>query len=79
MINLFIVNYTIGIEVQLFSQADIDRGVDVTFPIKKNNISIQTKIPNSIIGKQSFLDSEQAKQMLCYLQESILGQCQPHF
>ena len=79
MINLFIVNYTIGIEVQLFSQADIDRGVNVTFPIKKNNISIQTKIPNSIIGKQFFLDSEKAKQVLYYLQESILGQCQPHF
>lgn len=42
-----------GIEAQLLSQADIDRGVNVTFPMNKNNISVQSVVPSSTISKQS--------------------------
>ena len=40
----------IGIEVQLLSQADIDRGTDVTFSLEDSNISVQSTVPNPTIG-----------------------------
>ena len=46
---------SIGIEAQLLSQADIRRGINVTFPIMNNsNISVQSEVPSSIISKQTF-------------------------
>ena len=45
---------SIGIEAQLLSQADLRRGVNVTFPMKDSNISVQSVVPSSIISKQSF-------------------------
>ena len=43
----------IGIEAQLLSQADIDRGVNVTFPINQSNISYKSKVPNPTISMQT--------------------------
>ena len=45
---------SIGIEIQLLSQADIDKGVDVTFPMNSNNISVRSVVPHSTISKQTF-------------------------
>jgi len=42
-----------GIEAQLLSQADIDRGVNVTFPEKGNNISVQSEVPTATISMQN--------------------------
>ena len=44
---------SLGIEAQLLSQADIDRGVDVIFPMNDSDIPVQSVIPSSIISKQS--------------------------
>ena len=44
----------IGIEAQLLSQADIDKGINVTFPMKDSNISVQSEVPSSTISKQTF-------------------------
>ena len=44
----------IGIEAQLLSQADIQRGVNVTFPMKASNISVRSVVPSSTISKQYF-------------------------
>ena len=45
---------SIGIEVQLLSQADMDKGVDVTFPMNSTNISVRSVVPSSTISKQTF-------------------------
>ena len=44
---------SIDIEAQLLSQADIDRGVDVTFPIIQSNISVKSEVPSSTISKNT--------------------------
>ena len=41
----------IGVEAYLLSQADVDRGVTITFPMKESNISVQSQVPNSVISK----------------------------
>ena len=46
--------HSIGIEAQLVSQADIERGVNVTFSMNSNNISVQSEVPSSTISKQTF-------------------------
>ena len=46
--------FSIGIEAQLLSQADIERGVNVTFPMQNSNISVQSEVPSSTISKQTF-------------------------
>ena len=39
-----------GIEAQLLSQADIDKGINVTFPMQGSNISIKSEVPSSTIS-----------------------------
>ena len=45
---------SIGIEAQLLSQVDIERGVNITFPLQNSNISVQSEVPSSTISKQIF-------------------------
>jgi len=41
----------IGIQVQLPSQADIDKGIGVTFPMNvSSDISVQSEVPAEIIS-----------------------------
>ena len=40
-----------GIEVQLLSQADVDRGDSVIFPVNADNIPVQSEIPSSTISE----------------------------
>ena len=42
----------LGIEVQLYSQAKIESGVNVTFPIQNINISVESEVPNPTISMQ---------------------------
>ena len=39
-----------GIEVQLYSQAKIESGVNVTFPVQNINISVESEVPNPTIS-----------------------------
>ena len=32
---------------------DIDRGVDVTFPMNQNNITVNSRVPNPTISMQT--------------------------
>ena len=50
---LLFITISIGIEAQLLSQADIDRGINVNFPMKDSNISVQSEVPSSIISKNT--------------------------
>ena len=45
-----------GIEVQLLSEADVNRGISVSFPVNEDNIPVQSEVPSSTISKQSFLN-----------------------
>ena len=45
---------SIGIEAQLVSQADTERGINVTFPMQNSNITVQSEVPSSTISKQIF-------------------------
>ena len=46
-----------GIEAQILSQEDIDKGVNVTFPTANaNNITVKSEVPSSTISKHGFLD-----------------------
>ena len=43
-----------GIEIQLLSQAETSRGINVTFPTNESNIiSVQSEIPNPTISMQA--------------------------
>ena len=56
-LNLLIVKFlpmSIGIEAQLLSDADIQRGVNVTFPMKDSNISVKSVVPTATLSKQTF-------------------------
>ena len=69
----------IGIEAQLLSKADIERGVNVTFPMQNNNISVQSEVPSSTISKQTFWICEANSTKLSQLQKCFLDQLQTHF
>lgn len=46
-----------GIEAQILSQEDINKGVNVTFPTANaNNIAVKSEVPSSTISKHGFLD-----------------------
>ena len=46
-----------GIEAQILSQEDIDKGVNVTFPTANaNNITVKSEVPSSTISKHSFFN-----------------------
>ena len=45
---------SVGIEAQLLSDADIQRGVNVTFPMKDSNISVESEVPTATLSKQTF-------------------------
>ena len=52
--SLLSITTTIGIEAQLLSEADIERGVNVSFPMNDSNISVQSEVPNPTISKNTF-------------------------
>ena len=46
----FMSNLSIGIDAQLLSQADIEEGMNVNFPLNEIKFSVQSEISNSIIS-----------------------------
>ena len=47
----------VGIEAQILSEEDIEKGVNVNFPTSDDiSIPVESTVPSSTISKQSFLN-----------------------
>ena len=53
---LIVIDHTMStaIEAQSLSQVDIEKGVNVTFPMKGGNISAQSEVPSATISEKLF-------------------------
>ena len=57
IIIIIVIITSLGIEAQLLSQSDIDRRVNVTFPMKGSNISVRSNVPSTVLSMHKYLNS----------------------
>lgn len=65
---------SLGIEAQLLSESDIDRRVNVTFPMKGSNISVRSNVPSTVLSMHKYLNSFYLINIVVTIQSNFLVQ-----